>query len=167
MTNKRPLLERRAENLCMMGDMGHPSSNALQDLLAEASEGYRHVFMLAGRCEYGRDEGNVDTDALLTEMCKKYRNVNFLQKSSVTVRPDLVVAGSTLRLWPRDGRYAGSFVHLLDELCIKGRNEGKKVLYLSYGLPDKHHSAFIEELRAGSLVTVDWDTAPPEDPFYI
>ena len=164
-TKTRPLLEKRAENLCMMGDMGHPTSLAFQDLLSEASSLYRNVFLLAGRCEHGRDVGSVDTDALLHDMCQKYSNVNFLQRSSVALRPDLIVAGSTLRCWPRDERYAESFLHLLDELYIKEGNREKKVLYLSYGMPKKRHLAFVEELPgAGLLVPVDVDTNPPEDP---
>jgi hypothetical protein len=163
MTKERPKLEQKAEYLCVMGDMARATSTTYQELLAEASRGFRKVFVVAGRCEYGEDTERTNTDTFLEDLCQRHDNLHFMRRNSVTVRPDLVVAGTTLRLWPRDECYASNFEHLLHELRIE-RSDGKKVLYLSYGVPKAQHLGFIDESPGQRmLVPVDWDKSPPSD----
>jgi hypothetical protein len=167
-TKDRPELEQRAENLCMMGDIGKPSGGPFQELLSEASEKFRKVFILAGRCEYGGAVARADTDLFLEQMCQNYDNVNYLQRTAVMVRPDLIVAGSTLRLRSFDERYETNLSHLLDELQNKRRTDGRKVLYLSYGAPERGHLKFIKEVTGDRmLIHSDIDSEPPSDIVYM
>jgi hypothetical protein len=162
-TRERPAINKRADHLCIMGDMGRPASPLFRELLEDAAEKFKRVFVLAGRCEYGGRLGMEDTDLMLERLCQGYGNMHYLQRSSVMVRGDLIVAGSTLRLWPSDPRYADSLPHLVDELGGKRRADGRKALYLSYGLPERRHLCHIRELAGQRmLVSANEDRDPPD-----
>lgn len=160
---QRPVIEKHADCLCLTGDIGLSSSCQYQELISEASDKFQRVFLVAGRCEYGTSPDIPSTDVFLEQLSQTFNNVHFLQRSSVMLRPDLIIAGSTLRLRPFDQRYEENILHLSDELCNKRRTDGRKVLYLSYGKPDRYHSRLLRQVVGQRiLVAADAETDPPD-----
>jgi len=144
----------------MMGDVGDPTQPAYQELLDKATKSFRKVFLLAGRCEYSQK--SEDTDVFLEKLAQCYPNVHYMQRSSVMLRPDLIVAGSTLRLHPADSRYGTGMTHAADEMRTKRLEDGRKILYMSYGCPDREHLRLLRPVTGLRVfVCMNKDRDPP------
>lgn len=89
-----PQIPTVAKNLALLGDIGYPRSQIYQDFLAQCSDRYQRVFLIAGNHEY--DHARIrDTDRFLTALAREYGNVHFLQRSSMFV-DGYKIAGTTL-----------------------------------------------------------------------
>ena len=126
-----PSVTAKASNLLMLGDISAALGPQYQEIIHAASKDFHHVFFVAGQLEYdGRETGEVD--CFLQSLSRHYNNVTFLQKNCVLVRPDLVVAGSTMRLGGEC--LPGHLAHAID--C---QHPYRHLLYVCYKAPLARH----------------------------
>lgn len=80
---KIPKIEKLANNLCLLGDIGHPTSKIYNQFIKECSLNYKNVFLLYGNhCYYSK----TNTMTELEELTKSFPdNVYFLNNKRVFI----------------------------------------------------------------------------------
>ncbi|GIL83746.1 hypothetical protein Vretimale_10532 [Volvox reticuliferus] len=85
--------------LCLLGDIGDPSSQTYHDFLGACASRFRTVLLLAGNNEYRNHGGSgrtmAQTEELIRAAAKKYPNVHFLQNAKHVIG-NVVFIGTTL-----------------------------------------------------------------------
>lgn len=70
--------------LVLAGDIGDPRDAAYGHFLAQASQKFKHVILVAGNHEYYGDALDT-TDARLSRLAARFTNVHFLNQRAVTI----------------------------------------------------------------------------------
>ena len=117
--NSNPVIERKAENLILAGDVGYPTHEKFVNFMYDLCSKFERVFYVAGNHEYYCGLPKSEVDALLTKLSKE---LGFIFLNNTTYRfPDngLTVVGTTLwtRTTPRNA--------FILESCI---NDYRKIL---------------------------------------
>lgn len=130
-----------ARNIALLGDIGYPRSQIYQDFIAQCSERYQRVFLIAGNHEY--DHARIqDVDRFIGAFAREFPNVHYLQRTSVFVDRYKII-GTTL--WTND-YFPGTLV----------KTDSREISRLH-----NQNLAFLErELRSGALTIVLTHHAP-------
>lgn len=89
-----------ADVLLLAGDIGNPSFDSYEIFLAEMSDLFKQVFVIAGNHEYYGTLTMQGTNELIRSICARYENVVFLQNEAHQVLDtDVWIFGTTL--WSR------------------------------------------------------------------
>lgn len=85
-----------APHLCLLGDIGDPSTVVYKDFLHSQAERYEHVFLLKGNHScYGRSME--EADDLIAQVCAKYpAKLHYLNKTAFDLDQSFVILGCTL-----------------------------------------------------------------------
>lgn len=93
---KMPKIEAKAPILCLLGDIGYPSSDKYKLLIKKVAKRFKHVFIVAGNHEYYYGEFST-VNQLIDEICKQYENVHYLnQRSYYFKEENIKFCGCTL-----------------------------------------------------------------------
>jgi hypothetical protein len=89
------------EILCLCGDLGYPEHDNYTKLLTYVSSIFKYVFVITGNHEYydlKRSNKTIEsTNLMITEICKNFSNVYFLNNNMIYLEEyNLVVLGTTL-----------------------------------------------------------------------
>lgn len=85
-----------APNLCLLGDIGDPSTTVYKDFLHCQAKRYDHVFLLKGNHScYGRSME--EADELIAQVCADHpANLHYLNKTAFDLDQSFVILGCTL-----------------------------------------------------------------------
>ena len=134
----------RAPYLCLLGNMGIPFTSAYQDVIARGARYHEKVFVVPGASEYSGERGWHDpqrlsmTDAFLERLSRTYTNVHLMQTSSLLIRENILLAGSTMRLGLTDRRYTDHYAHCW-KTFKEAESHGRRLVYLTYQAPHWRH----------------------------
>lgn len=126
--DSHPKIECLVENLCLLGDIGHPSSGIYKTFIRKMSEMFKNVFVIFGNHEYYQSHDNPTPMSEIEEDTVKWfpNNVYFLQNTCVYIHPEsnivsrnatpgsIKIIGSTL--WSDITDYTAVAIH--DYGCI-------------------------------------------------
>ena len=93
---------KKGDILCLAGDIGYPELPTYQTFLTYASSLFTYVFVIAGNHEYYQTSSHpkktiLSTNEQITEICKLYPNVHFLNNTTYYMPEfDTYVLGTTL-----------------------------------------------------------------------
>jgi len=89
------------EIICLCGDIGYPEHSNYTKLLNFMSTKFKYVFIITGNHEYydlkSCNKTIENTHLMISEICKKFNNVYFLNNNMIYLEEyHLVVLGTTL-----------------------------------------------------------------------
>jgi len=85
----------KGDYLAILGDIGHPFSKQYSNLLLDASNSFKKVFIIAGNHEYYSTKTMKDIKTQIQQLCDNYDNVYFLDNSAYILN-GYVILGTTL-----------------------------------------------------------------------
>jgi len=121
----REALEPAAPYLVLLGDIGYPTNEKYKNLLLNATEKFKKVFVLAGNHEYYNTEYNA-CKQLIRDICSEGDNLIFMDKTSLLV-DGIRVLGTTLwsHIPPEVAATIASGINDYHKIRVKDPNTGE------------------------------------------
>jgi hypothetical protein len=124
--------------------MGIPFTSAYQEVIARGARYHEKVFIVPGNSEYCGRNAVKDphrfsmTDVFLERLSRTYTNVHLIQTSSMLIRENILLAGSTMRLGINDHRYTDHYAHCW-KTFKEAESSGRRLVYLTHQAPHWKH----------------------------
>ena len=107
-----PILERRADNLILAGDVGYPNQESFVKFMTDVSERFDRVFYVPGNHEYYCALTKTEVDDLLLQQS---RDIGFvlLNNSTYNFDNELTIIGTTLwtKTTPRNSQLLAAYMN--------------------------------------------------------
>lgn len=115
-----PKFEQHADNLALLGDIGHPYHPSYAQFIGQQADRYDKVFVLLGNHEYWNDHGicvdNIQHQA--RHVCSRFSNVELLDRDSFDITENTRLLGCTL--WSPINEYASNHMSDMKKIFVRG-----------------------------------------------
>ncbi len=129
-----PAVEKHADHLALLGDVGDPFTEAYAAFIGERAAQFESVLVIAGNHEFYSRRSVQDVIEQIRNVCDDFSNVHFLERSCHRLSSRTIVAGCTL--WSP-----------ISACAARGMNDFRHIPGLTRAVYRQWHERDVEWLR--------------------